>query len=115
MWFWIIGVAVLVVLGSVFGVPSVNGKMVFIPIAGIAQGLVAAIPGIIGVLGSLFGKKKPKETQYAAQMDPVALKYRNQLLQMMGSRMGQPTQAQGVGNDVLAAMYKQYFNRPSGQ
>ena len=72
-------------------------------------GLLAAIPGIIGVIGSLFGKKKPKETQYAAQMDPVALQYRNQLMRQMAARMGKPTAAQGVGNDVLSMMYKNYF------
>ena len=69
----------------------------------------AAIPGIIGVLGSLFGRKKPKETQYAAQMDPVALMYRNQLLRQLGKNMGARTPAQMVGADALAAMYKNYF------
>ena len=69
----------------------------------------AAIPGIIGVLGSLFGRKKPKETQYAAQMDPMALAYRNQLFRMIGSMMGKKTLAQQVGKDVTNTMYKNYY------
>jgi len=73
--------------------------------------LAAAIPGILGVLGSLFGKKQPKETQYAAQMDPMALQYRNRLMRMMASRMGQPTQAQTASKDAMQAMYSRYFNK----
>jgi hypothetical protein len=73
--------------------------------------MAAAIPGAIGLIGSLVASKKPSQTQYAAQMDPVALQYRNRLMQMMSSKMGQPTQAQGIGNDVISAMYKNYFGK----
>jgi len=94
-------------------VPGLFSKRFYVgvcmPCAGIAPALVAAIPGIIGALGSLFGRKRPRETQYAAQMDPLALQYRRKLLPQIAARMGKPTAAQGIGNDVVSMMYKNYF------
>ena len=70
---------------------------------------IPAIPGILSVIGAATARKLPRETQYAAQMDPLALQYRRKLLAQMGARMGNPTAAQGVGNNVLSMMYKNYF------
>jgi len=70
---------------------------------------IPAIPGILSVIGAATARKLPKETQYAAQMDPRALQYRKQLLAQMAAKMGKPTAAQGIGNDVVSMMYKNYF------
>lgn len=72
------------------------------------------VPAALGIIGTLTKKKLPSETQYAAQMDPMALQYRKQLMQQMAARMGKPTQAQGIGQDMMNAMYNQYFSRPQG-
>lgn len=68
---------------------------------------VMAIPGIIGAIGSLFKKKKPKnQTQYSTMYSPQQQAMYNQYLPMI-MRMFQQSQQppQGQANQFLGQTF----------
>jgi len=90
--FWSIGFVLAVILSGSGVVPDFR----FIPIAGIAPALVAAIPSIIGTLGSLFGTKRSgKPTEYTAMLDPLGQDYRKALMRRAMMGMGNPVSGYG--------------------
>jgi hypothetical protein len=69
------------------------------------------IPGLVGIIGSLFGGKG-KQTQYANQLTPAQQQMYSKLLSMVGSRMGQPSAGTQPTSDALNLLYSKFFGRP---
>ena len=74
-------------------------------------GLGALIPGIAGIIGSIFGGKG-KKTQYANMQTPAQQQMYAKLLSMVGGRMGQPSAGMQPTNDALNLLYSKFFGRP---
>jgi len=72
---------------------NAHGPIMFFPVMGIAPALLAAIPSILGVLGTLF---KGKKTEMAPQQTPQQLAAYNQLLQMLMQRNKQGADPYGT-------------------
>ena len=79
--------------------------------------LASLIPAGIGLLGSLFGKKKraSNETQFSQMMTPAQRQAYARMMSIAQGRMGQPTPWQQVGSDVTNMLYSTYFGRPFQQ
>ena len=72
---------------------------------------LAALPGIAGIIGSLFrGKGKP--TQYTGMQNPQQTQMLQRLLAMGGQRMGQPSAGMQPGMDAMNMLYNTFFGRP---
>ena len=78
------------------------------------MGFAAAIPGIIGILGSLFGGKG-KKTQYASMQTPEMQQAYSALLKMVQGNMGQQSAGYQPTSDALNMLYGTYFGQPGPQ
>jgi len=72
---------------------------------------LAALPGIAGIIGSLFGGKG-KPTQYTGMQNPQQAQMLQRLLAMGGQRMGQPSAGMQPGMDAMNMLYNTFFGRP---
>jgi len=72
---------------------------------------LAALPGIAGIIGSLFGGKG-KQTQYTGMQNPQQAEMLKRLLAMGGQRMGQPSAGMQPGMDAMNLLYSTFFGRP---
>lgn len=72
--------------------------------------LLAAIPGLIGVIGSLF-KGKGKKTQYASMQTPEQQQAYSALLKMVQGNMGQQSAGYQPTQDALNMLYGTYFGQ----
>lgn len=69
--------------------------------------LLGLIPAGIGLLGNLFGKKKP--TQYAAREDPRQAAQRQMMYQMLANLMRQGTMGMPYaqrGADLISRRFR---------
>ena len=62
---------------------------------------VMAIPAIISSLGALFGRKQPRETQYAAMQDPQGAAMRKFLYNQIYQNFNKPAGGYGPSNDMM--------------
>jgi len=72
---------------------------------------LAALPGIAGIIGSLFGGKG-KQTQYTGMQNPQQAEMLKRLLAMGGQRMGQQSAGMQPGMDAMNMLYSTFFGRP---
>mgnify|MGYP001071930280 FL=1 len=73
-------------------------------------GFLAAIPGIIGAIGSLFGGKG-KKTEYANTMTPQQQQYYSQMLRMLQQRNQSQYSQSSPYNSALNTIYRQFFGQ----
>jgi len=106
LFWWGLGLVGLLAIG----VPA--GKAVFVPIAGIAPALIAAIPSIAGLIGSIFGRKTQKPTGYSAMQNPQQAQMYSRLLNMLQRKMGQQSPGLQPTNDALNMLYSTFYGRP---
>ena len=72
---------------------------------------LAALPGIAGIIGSLFGGKG-KKTEYTGMQNPQQAEMLKRLLAMGGQRMGQQSAGMQPGMDAMNMLYSTFFGRP---
>lgn len=75
--------------------------------------LLAFLPSILGVVGSLF--KSKKKQQYTNQQTPQQSAAYNQLLSMLQKRMGQPSAGMRPAQDAMGMLYNTFLGQKYSQ
>jgi len=84
---------------------NAHGPIMFFPVMGIAPALLAAIPSILGVLGTLF---KGKKTEMAPQQTPQQLQAYTQLLQLLMKK-------NQMGSDPMNQVRSMFYGQQAPQ